>query len=704
MPNVLPETFADPERLDRLYRSGLLDTPADPAFDRLAQLACQILNVPVALISLVDDHRQFLKSQVGSTAQHELSLEESYCQYILATQRALIIADAREDARTSDLAATREWDIVGYAAIPLVTADGYILGSFCVIDHQPRQWTDDEINLLSQLAQSVQTEIELRRKIRDHERAEAALHKSGQEMQAILTNSPLIIVSFDCDGIITMMQGKGLETIGITPNALVGTSIFDIYAGQSELLESAQRILAGETLPASLEAVPPFKLDTNFEVYLSPIFDTDQQVIGGIVIGTNITDRVRVEQTLEKTIERLTILRRVEVELGESLDLNSVLTIAMDTALRATGAEHGFIGLEEADQLRAVHTAGSYKRGTLYDTHRGIVGRAMRTFEPQIVFNVKDDADYMADIPGVQAQMTIPLVHRDHLIGVLNLKTTRRELFTQDSFDFLTLIAGHITIAIENAQLYQVSQQQLEELHRLYLRVSELEQVKTDMIRIAAHDLRNPLGIVNGYTEILIDEQDSLTPDQLSFLEAIDRAGQKMYKIIDDILSLQRIEAIHNSGKSSAVELTELTKDIFDENRDRAAQKNQTYRLSLDDEVLYTAGDAAQLREAMDNLISNAIKYTPDGGSIDVRLFAGEDIVSFEVADTGLGIPEEQQGRLFQPFFRAENAKASKIEGTGLGLNLVKNIVERHGGEMYFKSQLNQGSTFGFKLPIKLPD
>ncbi len=376
----------------------------------------------------------------------------------------------------------------------------------------------------------------------------------------------------------------------------------------------------------------------------------------------------------------------------------------MDTALRATGAEHGFIGLEEADKLRAVHTAGAYKRGTLYDSRQGVVGRAMRTFQPQIVLEVKNDPDYVDDIPGVQAQMTIPLVHRDHLIGVLNLKTTRHELFMQESFYFLGLIAGHITIAIENAQLYQVSQQQLDELHRLYLRVSELEQVKTDMIRIAAHDLRNPLGIVTGYTEILIEEQEALTPDQLSFVEAIDRAGQKMYKIIDDILSLQRIEAIQNSGQSSTVELSTLTKDIFDDNRERAARKQQTYQLSLTDEVLYTAGDAAQLREAMDNLISNAIKYTPERGTINVRLIANDDQVSFEVQDTGFGIPPEQQGRLFQPFFRAENAKASKIEGTGLGLNLVKNIVERHSGEMYFDSLLDRGSTFGFKLPIKLPD
>ncbi len=175
--------------------------------------------MPVALISLVDDRRQFLKSQVGC---HRLGAKcrskSRTASTSIATQRPLIVADARQDPRLSDLAATREWGIVAYAAIPLTTADGYMLGSLCVIDRQPRQWTDDEISLLSEFAHSVLTEIELRRTIHDHERAVAALYKSGQEMEAVLANVPLIIASFDCDGIITMTQGKELEALGAQPN------------------------------------------------------------------------------------------------------------------------------------------------------------------------------------------------------------------------------------------------------------------------------------------------------------------------------------------------------------------------------------------------------------------------------------------------------------------------------------------------------
>ncbi len=406
----------------------------------------------------------------------------------------------------------------------------------------------------------------------------------------------------------------------------------------------------------------------------------------------------KAESVREHAIQRLNLLRRIQVELSESLDLDSVLTIAMDTAQRASGAEHGFIGLLDGEQLRLVHAVGSYVTGAMWDTVGGVIGRALATNKPQLVLDPDADPDYAADIPGIRAQMTIPLMHRDHLIGVINLKTAKPRLFTQEALDFLETVASHITVAIDNAQLYQVSQQQLEELHLLYMRVSELEQLKTDMIRIAAHDLRNPLGVVKASAELMLEDA-TLTSDQREFLDSIEEAGQKMLKIINDILSLQRIETMQTGGHRDDIDLSDLLRSVFAGNEARAQKKAQTFRLSLPEESVLVYVDAAQIREAMDNLIGNAIKYTPGGGTVTVRLEPFERSVVVEVEDTGLGVPEEQQARLFQPFFRASNARASKIEGTGLGLHLVKNIIERHGGIMRFRSAPGAGSVFGFEMP-----
>jgi two-component system sensor histidine kinase/response regulator len=297
--------------------------------------------------------------------------------------------------------------------------------------------------------------------------------------------------------------------------------------------------------------------------------------------------------------------------------------------------------------------------------------------------------------------MCVPLVYRNRLIGVLNLETSHPEQFTEDAYDFVKLIVGRITVAVDNAQLYELAQQQLMDMHQLYNRVSQLEQLKTDMIRIAAHDLRNPLGQVLGFSELLLEESVSLTEDQHEFIDSIHRGGKKMQKMIGDILSLQRIEAMPTGTQHEVIDLVELTRSLFAESSVKAHQKAQEYQLNVPDTGIKIKGDIAQLREAMDNLIGNAIKYTPEKGSVTVRLkLDGDsgDRAIFEVEDSGIGIPEDQQARLFQPFFRAKTNETVKIEGTGLGLHLVKNIVERHHGKMRFHSIYGRGSAFGFEI------
>ena len=703
MPNASPEIVANPERLASLLQLCLLDTPADPAFDRLTRLASRILNAPISTVTLVDDHRQFFKSQVGLgdpwATRREMPLEYSYCQHVVASASPLIVEDSRIHPLLFDNLSTLQEGLVAYAGMPLITSSGDTLGSFCVIDKKPRIWTEEELEILTDLSAAVMTEIELRSELIERERAEAALRKSEQHLQAVISSAPMIVYAVDHDGVITMTEGKGLLALGVRPNRWVGQSIFDVYQHMPEVIDAVHKALTGVPLTVQVSTETPSG-KVFFEAEISPLYDKDEYVMGAIGVLVDVTDRVLAEQTLARSVQQLTLLRRVDGELGETLDPDSVLTIAMDTALRASRAEHGFIGLIEGDKLRVIHSVGSYQTGSVWDSNIGVVGRALRTLKPQLVLNPDADTDFVQDIPEVRAQMAIPLVHRDHLIGVLNLKTRKPELFTREAFEFLGLIASRVTVAIDNAQLYQVSQQQLEELHKLYMRVSELEQLKTDMIRIAAHDLRNPVGVITGYADLLLMPGNTLSEEDASFVEAIRTSAQKTSKIITDILSLQRVEAMQNLSHDE-VNLNEMVSDLFHGNETRAHQKNQTYELKLDGMLLQVSADAAQLREAIDNLIGNAIKYTPDAGSVTVSLEMDADLVIFEVQDTGLGIPQDQQEHLFQPFFRASNAKASAIEGTGLGLHLVKNIIERHGGKMRFKSTLGAGSTFGFELPLR---
>jgi signal transduction histidine kinase len=262
---------------------------------------------------------------------------------------------------------------------------------------------------------------------------------------------------------------------------------------------------------------------------------------------------------------------------------------------------------------------------------------------------------------------------------------------------------SRVAVALDNARLYDISQTHLGEVKALYHQVSELEQLKTHMIRVAAHDLRSPLGVVSGYIAILQEELGDQSEQYQMYLKPIDRAIQRMQQMSTDILSLERVHSAQHK-EWEPMTLRELVERALLDSRDQATLKQQAFAASIVDSEISMRGDPVQLYEAVTNLIGNAIKYTLVGGSVSVRLDTEDGQAVFEVKDTGIGVPADYQAKLFQPFFRVKTEETRQIDGTGLGLYLVKSIVERHGGTMIFSSVHGQGSTFGFKLPLAKPE
>ncbi|MCB9454252.1 MAG: PAS domain S-box protein [Anaerolineaceae bacterium] len=403
-------------------------------------------------------------------------------------------------------------------------------------------------------------------------------------------------------------------------------------------------------------------------------------------------------------IQSLELLRHVNDELIYTLNLPYVLSVALDATVRLTGADAGAIHLLEDQGVRTVQVIGAFPPNllnTYVDSNKGIVGRVLRSGEGELVLDAPNDPDYLALIPGMKAQLTVPLISQSQPTGVLNVLAKKPDRFTQDSFELVNMLAQRVAMVIDNARLYQESQEQLQELQELYGRVRGLEQIKTDMIRIAAHDLRNPLSNILSATYIMQTTLgDAPTDLQREMLDSIDQSVARMKKITSDILSLERIEELAQQPLKDIVELDSLIAQAIMDFERQASEKGIVLAQHDQPENIKVKGDSAQLGEVIANLVSNAIKYTPIGGSVTISLEAKEGQAIFEVKDTGYGIPEALQGRLFQPFFRAKTAETRSIEGTGLGLHLVKNIIERHGGQMRFQSAYGKGSTFGFDLPL----
>lgn len=242
-------------------------------------------------------------------------------------------------------------------------------------------------------------------------------------------------------------------------------------------------------------------------------------------------------------------------------------------------------------------------------------------------------------------------------------------------------------------------QAELEDLHKRYEEVSELEQLKTHMIRMTAHDLRSPLSIIGSYIE-LIDEDLAPHYGEMDgmYINAIRQAVARIMQLTTDILTLERLDQ-YREVTLMRVQLGTVLERTVNELSENSRQRNQTVTVNID-EPLAVYGDSVDLHEAITNLLGNAIKYTPDGGKIEARLRRDGDFAVLEIIDNGYGVPEDQQEHLFQPFQRIKTAETHMIEGTGLGLYLVKKIVEKHSGSMIFKSVYGEGSTFGFRLPL----
>ncbi|MCU0499002.1 MAG: PAS domain S-box protein [Anaerolineae bacterium] len=437
---------------------------------------------------------------------------------------------------------------------------------------------------------------------------------------------------------------------------------------------------------------------------VSLLRDADDQMIGTVSINHDITARKEAETELEQRLVQLAALRQVDVEITSTLQIDQVLHVALSSAFVLSSAEAGFVLLCENDRFYLKDAIGEYEGRSEINREiqpHGTVQRAIETRHALLIPNVHQDAHYVADLPETQSQIVIPLTAHDQLIGILNLETSQEDNFTPAVFDFVKLLMTRVAVALDNARLYELSQRQLQELTESSKRVSQLEQLKTDMIRIASHDLRNPIGVIKGYLEVVeTDILPKLNEDEREYIDAIRRNIMRIQTIITDILSLERIEQVVRTGKGEFVDLGDMVRRVIYEIEPHAELKQLDLHNQVSAEQIFVQADPAQLHEAIFNLIENAIKYTYEYGRVEVKLYRMDGQARFSVTDTGIGIPAEYQARLFEPFFRAKTPESVDIEGTGLGLHLVKNIIERYQGTMFFSSAYHQGSTFGFIMPL----
>jgi len=268
-------------------------------------------------------------------------------------------------------------------------------------------------------------------------------------------------------------------------------------------------------------------------------------------------------------------------------------------------------------------------------------------------------------------------------------------VWTQPEIEALETLAADIGRALEHARLYEGEQ-------RLVAELKSLDRAKASFLASASHDLRTPLTSIIGYVELLSDDPaGGVRPEQASMLDGVERNARRLQSMIEDMLTNSKIELGAFTTRLQAIDLAELVPASVKVVMPSAANSGLAFDLNVPDHQVVVDGDPQQLDRLLVNLLSNAVKYTPRGGSVTMTLDTAGGAAVLTVADTGIGIPEQDQGSLSIRFFRASNAVAAAIPGSGLGLSIIRAIVTNHHGEMSLESEQDRGTTVTIRLPLR---
>ncbi len=413
-------------------------------------------------------------------------------------------------------------------------------------------------------------------------------------------------------------------------------------------------------------------------------------------------------QETHRQARRLAALTEIGRDISATLDLPTVLARIATHARDLLEADDSEVYLlqEDGRTLRAIVALGDYAdevKAASLRLGEGIVGYVAQSGEAEIVNHAERDSR-SEHIPGTPNEVTrllcAPLIAKGEVMGVMSLaRLSECDPFDRSDLDFLTGLARQASIAIENARLFAAEQQYATELTRALEEQQEEARLKDEFIQNVSHELRTPLALIRGYAELLDSgELGELQPDQREPMAVIARRVRMLTGLVDNFTAILGAEG--RDSQREPVDLVEMTRDLLTDFQKAVEQKGIALSAQITPDLPPVLGDPLHLRRVMDNLLGNALKFTPEGASVTVRLTQADKGLVLEVADTGIGIPEEQLEQIFERFYQVNGGMSRRYGGAGLGLALVKQIVEAHGGAVDVRSRVGQGSTFTVTLPI----
>ena len=457
----------------------------------------------------------------------------------------------------------------------------------------------------------------------------------------------------------------------LTTNA----QIDDRFSTQDSITRFSLRSILCLPLRAHGKAIGVIYMDNKLK---SGAFNKDDQellevfAVQAAIAIENARLYAQVDAELAKRVSELEMLRHIDKELNTGLDFSRVLELTLEWAVRSTGSDDGCIGLLN-------------ETGSLSILAGDCEGERMDTKDPRLAPAVHEGKVVNLQHEGNFNALIVPARRDDHTIALIKVRR-RDKAYSRDTERLLSHFAERAALAIENSRLFDAAR--------------AADEAKTQFISIVTHELKIPMTSIRGYADLIRQGTvGAVTEEQMKFLDTIRSNVDRMANLVSDISDISRIETGRLQIEIAAIPIADYIIEIAAGFKPQFDAKKQIIKISIEDGLPMVMADRNRLAQILTNLLGNANKYTPEGGSITINASLSSDSIRTEIRDTGIGLNDEDRARIFTQFFRSEEPAVRNEVGWGLGLHVSHQLVKLMGGEIGVMSEPGVGSTFWFALP-----
>lgn len=496
----------------------------------------------------------------------------------------------------------------------------------------------------------------------------------------------------------------GHEAVEIARRQRYDLALTDFANAARDGLGTIRQIKMIEPSVVGVAMTGPLGLDTALETLRSGVDDLIVKPFSPPELRRTVSSALEKGQLQRENIRLRALIPLYELSkafMGMT-QLDQLLAEIVQVSCRESDADRASLMLWDEDRQAltiqaAIGLPDDIVENTVIRLGQGISGKVAEQRRPLVLDSnvpAEDDLRKLMKLDQISSAISVPLTAQDELVGVLNLSKLRHNTssFTAGSLELASVLAGQAAIAIKKARLFEESQ-------RAYQELKKLDELKSDFINVASHELRTPLAILLGYAYLLEEQSTEVTH---TYAQAILKSAMRLKRLITDMLNVRALEAGQMEPELQPLQVADVVQAVVQELGFLAEKKGQSLTANVPSDLPALWADEGKVHLILSHLVSNAIKFTPQGGKIEIDAVDSEDQLTLSVRDTGVGIAPEEFDSLFVPFYQVGGSLRRAYPGMGLGLSIAREMVQLHHGKLWLSSELGKGSTFFFTLPRHL--